>query len=204
MNFSLVPGMKGTTMVMFLLLGLLSCWFLLLVLLLLVGWFWFVNLWYHWLRAQFGNWHACSAVLMCCSSCYSLSCEDETTLALWANVLNTLCFAVMWWLLSQCKYWSVWVGFLLTEVLKVLSCSMVTRVSKNGSEPCCVGSTVNWISGSWLLMCCRRAWLCSALLMTKVLSTNLSHSVGVGVELRAFTSNSSIRCWLWGGWWGIK
>ena len=38
----------------------------------------------------------------------------------------------------------------------MLSCSMVTRVSKNGSEPC-VGSTVNWICGSRLLMCCSRA-----------------------------------------------
>ena len=112
LNFSLVPGMKGTTMVMFLLLGLLSCWLLLLVLLLLVGWFGFVNLWCHWLRAQCGNWHACSAVLMCCSSFSGLSCEDETTLTLWANVLITLCFAVMWWLLSQCKYWCVWLGFL--------------------------------------------------------------------------------------------
>ena len=55
---------------------------LLVVLLLLVGWLLFVTLWCHWLRAQFGNWHAYSAVLMCCSSCSSLSCEDETTLAL--------------------------------------------------------------------------------------------------------------------------
>ena len=32
-------------------------------------------------------------------------------LALWANVLHALCLAVMKWLLSQCKYWSVCVGF---------------------------------------------------------------------------------------------
>ena len=47
-----------------------------------------------------GNWHASNAVLICCSSCSSLSCEDETTSALGANVLKTFCFAVMWWLLS--------------------------------------------------------------------------------------------------------
>ena len=52
------------------------------------------------------------------------------------------------------------VGFLYTEVLKVLSGCMVTSVSKKGNDPCCVGSTVNWMCGSWLLMCCSRSWLC--------------------------------------------
>ena len=37
-------------------------------------------------------------------------------------------------------------------MLKVLSGSMVTRVSRNGSKPCCIGSTVNCMCGSWLLM----------------------------------------------------
>ena len=32
-------------------------------------------------------------------------------------------------------------------VLKVLSGSMVTKVSRNGSEPCCVGTTVNCMCG---------------------------------------------------------
>ena len=49
------------------------------------------------------------------------------------------------------------VGFLYTEVLKVLSGCMVTRVSKKGNDPCCVGSTVNWMCGSWLLMCSSRS-----------------------------------------------
>ena len=70
-------------------------------------------------------------------------------------------------------------------VLNVLSGCMVTRVSKNGSDPCCVGSTVNWMCGSWLLMCWSRFWLCSALLMTKVSSTNLSHREG-GEGLEGF------------------
>ena len=102
-----------------------------------------MNLWYHWLRAHLGNWHCCSADFMCCSSLSSLSYVDETTFALCASVLNTPCLAVMWWLLSQWRYWFVWVGFLYTEVLKVLSCSIVTSVSRKGSEPWCVGSTVN-------------------------------------------------------------
>ena len=53
---------------------------------------------------------------------------------------------------------------------------MVTRVSRNGSVPCFVGSsTVDWMCGSWLLICCSNGWLCFALVMTKVSSTNLSH-----------------------------
>ena len=30
--------------------------------------------------------------------------KKKTVLALCAKVLKTLCLAVMWWLLSQCKY----------------------------------------------------------------------------------------------------
>ena len=57
---------------------------------------------------------------------------------------------------------------------------MVTKVSSSGNDPCCDGSsTVNCMCGSWLLMWCRSCWLCSALVMTKVSSTNLSHSLGV-------------------------
>ena len=86
------------------------------------------------------------------------------------------------------------VGFLYTEVLKVLSGCMVTSVSKKGSDPCCVGSTVNWMCGSWFLMCCSKSWLCSALLITNVSSTNLSHREGgLGKDWRALTSNSSMK-----------
>ena len=68
----------------------------------------------------------------------------------------------------------------------MLSCSIVTSVSRKGSEPCCVGSTVNWMLGSWLLMCLRGSWLCSAQLMTKVSSTNLSHREGVWGGAKGF------------------
>ena len=80
-------------------------------------------------------------------------------------------------------------------MLNVLLDSMVTRVSRNGSVPCCVGSsTANRVCGSWLLICCSNGWLCSALVMTKVSSTDLSHKDGgCGQELRAFISNSSMN-----------
>ena len=57
-----------------------------------------------WFNAQLGNWHAWTALLICESSWSSASWFDETTLALCAKVLYTLCFAVMKWLLSQCRY----------------------------------------------------------------------------------------------------
>ena len=61
--------------------------------------------------------------------------------------------------------------------------------------PCCVGtSTVHWMCGSWLLICCINDWLCSAMVMTKVSSTNLSHKDGgCKQELRVLTSNSSMN-----------
>ena len=112
LNFSPVPGMYDTTMVMFFLLLLLSCGLLLLGLFLLFGWLGLVNFWWHCLRLQSGHWHCCNAVFICWSSLSSCSYVEQTTLALCANLLNTLCLAEMWWLLYQCKYWSVWVGFL--------------------------------------------------------------------------------------------
>ena len=79
-------------------------------------------------------------------------------------------------------------------VKELLGC-MVTRVSKNGSVPCGDGSsTANWMCGSWLLTCWSSDLLCSALVVTKMSSTNLSHREGGwGQKLRALTSNSSMN-----------
>ena len=53
---------------------------------------------------------------------------------------------------------------------------------------------MNWMCGSWLLMCCSKSWLCSALLMTNVSSKNLSQREGgLGKDWRALTSNSSMK-----------
>ena len=60
---------------------------LLLVVVVVLAWLGWVNLCCHWLRAHAGNWHCCSAVLMCWSSLSSLSCAEETILALCARVL---------------------------------------------------------------------------------------------------------------------
>ena len=37
---------------------------------------------------------------------------EHTVLVLWCSVLTTLYLAEMVWWLLQCRYWSVWVGFL--------------------------------------------------------------------------------------------
>ena len=59
----------------------------------------------------------------------------------------------------------------------------LTFVSINGMEPSVPGSsTVNCMLGSCELMCCRNCWLCSASLMIRVSSTNLTHRLG-GVGL---------------------
>ena len=78
---------------------------LLVVLVVLLDCWWdWVNLRCHQLRAHGGNWQCWRAVLMCSSSLSMLSWDEETVLALCAKVLKTLCFAVMWWLLSQLRY----------------------------------------------------------------------------------------------------
>ena len=59
---------------------------------LLLGWLLLRNFWCHWLSAHFGNWHACSAVLVCSSSMFSNSCVEDTIFALCANLLYILCF----------------------------------------------------------------------------------------------------------------
>ena len=58
-------------------------------------------------RDHGGKLQACKAFIMCSISLWSACCLVETTLALCAKVLKTLCFAMMKWLLFQGRYWSV-------------------------------------------------------------------------------------------------
>ena len=100
-------------------------------------------------------------------------------LALWVRVLITLNFAERWWWLSHCRYWSVWVGFLYTVMDRSPPTSGITMVSNKGMAPSSLlFSTVNWIAGSTLLMCCRKSCLLTSFWMTKVSSTYLCQSLG--------------------------
>ena len=56
------------------------------------------------LRAHGSKLQACRALMMCSISLCSACGLVQTNLALNAEVLKTLFFAVMKWLLSQCRY----------------------------------------------------------------------------------------------------
>ena len=110
---------------------------------------------------------------------------------LWFYVLEyyTQCFlVVIKWSLSQCRYWSVCIGFPYTIVWMVLFSPGVTLVSKNRIEPSVPGcSTVNCMLGSCELMWWSSCVLCSTFWMTRVLSTNLSQWWGVEGSAKGFT-----------------
>ena len=101
-----------------------------------------------------GYLHICSSCLRWSSSLLSNCGLEQTGLALCVKVLVTLNLTARLWLLSHSKYRSVWVGFLYTLVVKELSGSGITRVSKKGMDPSAlVSSTVKLMFGSMLLMC---------------------------------------------------
>ena len=71
-----------------------------------------LNLYCKLLRAHGGKLQVCRTFLMCSISWCSASWLVQTTLAQNTKVLKTLYLAMMKWLLSQCRYWLVCVGFL--------------------------------------------------------------------------------------------
>ena len=84
-------------------------------------------------------------------------------------------------LLSQWRYWSVSVGFLCTDIVRIYVGSEVTRVSRKGMEPLSLRfSVVNWMWGSIELICWGNWWLCSNCWMMKVSSSYLLKNLGVG------------------------
>ena len=139
------------------------------------------------LRAQVGKRQACNASLKWSSSLANSVGVLETTLTLCARVLYILLLAVIKWLLSQCRYWSVCVGFLYAVVWMVLFSPGVTLVSRNWMEPSVPGcSTVNCMLGSREVVCWSGCVLCSALWMTRVSSTNLSQRWRLGDSAKGF------------------
>ena len=90
------------------------------------------------LRWSISFWRSCSLL--------------HTVLALWVRVLITLYWADKWWWLADCRYWSLWVGFLYTEIDRLLSGSGLTIVSRKGMTPSSFLSlTLNVMAGSTLL-----------------------------------------------------
>ena len=98
------------------------------------------------------------------------------------GVDNTKLGWEVWWL-SHCRYWSVWVGFLYIVMDRFPSVSGFTTLPKKGMTPSSLlFSTVNWMTGSTLLICCRKSFLWIFFWMTNVSSTYLHQSLGVGEQ----------------------
>ena len=118
-------------------------------------------------------WHRWSSSFFC--SCGS----EHIVLALWYRVPATLYLEEMVWLLSHCRYKSVWVGFLNTDVLRLPSSLGVTKMSRNGIDPSFLTSSQVNLMFWWMeLRCCRKLFLSSFFIMVNVSSTNLFHNVG--------------------------
>ena len=95
-------------------------------------------------KAQLGNLNLCEVPFIYSSSLYSNWELAQTVLALYVRVLNTLYLVDNLWWLSQWRYWSVWVGFLLTVLQVVLSGPGETEVPRIGMDLSVSGSlTVN-------------------------------------------------------------
>ena len=106
----------------------------------------------------------------------------HTVWALWERVWITLNFAERWWWLSHCRYWSVWVGFLHTVVNKFPISLWFNRwcPRRGWPHPPYCFSTVSWMAGSTLLVCCRKSCLWLSFWMTNVSSTYLYQNPGGG------------------------
>ena len=109
------------------------------------------------LRTNSGYRHLFRALLRWSSSSFSRCWLEHTVLALCFKVLITLNLADRCWWLFHCKYWSVCVGFLYTDVSREPSDWVITIVSRKGMDPSVpASSVVKWMCGSILLMCSRK------------------------------------------------
>ena len=154
-------------------------------------------------KAHLGYLHLVRAFLRWSFSFWSNSGLLHTVEALWERVWMTLNLAERWWWLSHCRYWSVCVGFLYTDMDREPSAFGLTIISKKGMDPSSLSSTVNLMAGSTLLMCWSKPCLLASLWMTKVSSTYLCQNLG-GEEqyLGLFALSTPCINWLQWGWLG--
>ena len=139
----------------------------------------FITLFCTLLMACLGYLHLTRASLRCCNSSFKSSGVVQMVLALWISVPMTLYFAKRLWWLSHYKYWLVWVGLWYTFMLRELSVSGLTKVSRKGIAPFSwLPSTVNFIAGSILFIWSRKSCFWAFCWMTQVSSTNLYQNLG--------------------------
>ena len=165
-----------SVMVPFVLLSLwlvLSCWVLPFSQLLVINLLWTLS------RAHLGYLHLDRTSLRCCISLLKNSSPVQTVFALWVRVPMTLYLAARLCWLSHCRYWSVWMGFLYTEIDRELSTSSLSKVWRKRMAPfSSLPSTVNFIAGSILFIWSRNNYIWDSCCMTKVSSTNLYQCLG--------------------------
>ena len=138
--------------------------------------------------------HLTRTSLRCCKSSFKSPGVVQTVLALWVSVPVLLYQAERLWWLSYCKHWSVWVGLQYTFMLKELSASGWTKVSRKGiASFSWLPLTMNFIHGSILFIWSRKSCLWACCWMTQVSSTNLYHNLGGWeADLRASPSKCSM------------
>ena len=86
-------------------------------------------------RAHVGYWHFFKAWCRCSSSFCSNCVLELMVCALCCNVPMTLYLDDKGWWLPHCRYKSVWVGFLYTDVLRLPSLPGDTSISRKGMAP---------------------------------------------------------------------
>ena len=147
------------------------------------------------LMAQMGYLHLVSALKRCSSSSCNTWGVVQTVAALWYRVPATVYLGGIVWWLSHCRYRSVWVVFLNTDVFKLPSSSGVSRMSRKGIDPSSLTSSqVNFILGCIKFRCCRQLSLLFFLIIVNVSSRNLFHRIGGVVDvLMAWISSSSMN-----------
>ena len=141
----------------------------------------------------------------CSNSLLISSGVEHKVLVICVRVLITLYLDAKLWLLSHCRYWSVWVGFLYTFLVKVPSTLGVTKISKNGMEPSGPASSiVNLMDVSTVLICWKNSSLCDLFWITKVSSTISSPypwRVQCSVNGSVLKSLHVNICYNWAHWW---
>ena len=150
------------------------------LLLLLYFWVWLLDLILILLRAHAGYLYLVRALFKCSSSCFNSWVFEQMVFALRCRVSITLYFDGNVWLLSQCWYRSVCVGFLYTVLLRLPSSLGITNISRKGIDPSSLcSSQINWMCWSMELMWSWKALLCDDSMMVNVSSTNLFQRWGV-------------------------
>ena len=150
-------------------------------------------------RSIEGYLHLLRALYRWSSSSVNKCLVEHTVFALCLRVLMTPYFADRWWQLSQCKYMSVWVGFLKTVVLIDPSGCGITKVSRNGIDPSGFGSSdVNWGSLGLYYLCVGKFFFsCRVQDDTNVIHIPLPHWM---TKQQCFTRCSGPNLLPWTGW----